>query len=80
MIDLYWEKSHCRGGYLHRYTITGQWEEMVEETCEICGESKYFPIIDGRTNNTEYLEYHMRQALVPQHELFYHEYKYNPYE
>lgn len=68
--------SECLNGYLHRFSIQQQYPEGVVEICEICKERRFFKVVDGRVNNVEYLGSHARQALLPQHPLFYHEYKY----
>ena len=69
-------ESECLNGYLHRYSIQEHYSEGVVEMCEICKNRKFFRVVDGRVNNVEYLGSHARQALLPQHPLFYHEYKY----
>lgn len=71
--DLF-EKSRCRGNWLHRFQLTRQFDFGVEERCLICGETVRFKVIDGRINNTDYISYHARNALPKQHNLFYHEY------
>lgn len=68
------EKSHCKEGWLHRFTILRQSPNGVEEGCIICKEKRVFKIIEGRINNLEYLEYHIRQALPKWHPLFKREY------
>lgn len=52
----------------------------MRERCEICGNEVNFRVVDGRVNNQEYLAYHERQALFPQHRKFWHEYRFNPFE
>lgn len=78
--DLFWLKSLCIGTWLHRYIIVRQYGDGIEERCQICGDQQIFKMIDGRADNLEYIDYHMRQVLFPQHPLFHHEYKYHPYE
>lgn len=80
MTDEFYLQSECIGGYLHDFKLKQQWFECVQEVCERCGEEVYFPIYDGRIDNLTYGDFHMKQWLVPQHPLFYHEYKYSPYE
>ena len=77
--DEFWLKSECLGGYLHKFELKQQWAECIQEVCERCGQEEYFQIVDGRIDNLTYIDYHMRQVLVPQHPLFFHEYQYDPY-
>ena len=73
-IESFLEQSQCLEGWLHRFVIVDQYFDGVLERCEICGQEEFFQIIDGRVNNENYLAYHARQALLPQHELYIHEY------
>lgn len=70
----YWQKSMCRGGYLHRYEILQQFSDGVVEVCEICGDRKFFKMIAGQTDNLRYISYHLRQALPMNHNQFKKEY------
>lgn len=63
-------KSECRSGWLHRFVLSRQFFEGQEEICEICKVKVFFRQIEGRVNNQEYIAYHMRQCLFPQHRLF----------
>ena len=74
MIETDWENSDCYDGWFHRFNITGQDSDYVEETCEICGKQAYFKIVNGKSNNDVYLAYHIRQVLFPLHPLYYREY------
>lgn len=74
MTDSFWGKSNCRNGWLHRFNIAEAHLEGVLERCEICGEEVFFPVIEGKTDNVEYLSYHARNALMKEHELFSREY------
>lgn len=74
--DSLWGNSECQDAWLHRFQIIKPYEVGVLERCEICGQEEFFPVVDGRVDNAEYLSYHARQALMKQHELFNHEYKY----
>lgn len=74
MTDPFWGKSQCLGSWLHRFTIKRQWMDGVEEVCEICGEQVFFKVVNGKTDNYEYMSYHARQFLMPQHPYFKHEY------
>jgi hypothetical protein len=69
------EKSQCLGIWLHRYKIVAQFGNAVEERCEICKDTKIFKLGYGPLNNLEYLDYHLREALPPQHPLYEHEHK-----
>lgn len=69
-----WRNSDCSDGYFHRYNITAQDSDYVEETCELCGKQAYFQIIDGKSNNDIYLAHHIRQCLPPFHSLFFREF------
>jgi hypothetical protein len=74
MRDDDWKNSDCVDGWYHRFNITGQDSDYVEETCEICGHQAYFKTIDGRCNNDVYLAHHIRQCLFPLHPLYFREY------
>lgn len=65
------KRSKCQNGYLHSWKITRNFSEGVEEVCEVCKRKKFFK---KNVSNREYLSYHLRQALQPNHKLFYHEY------
>lgn len=67
-------QSECLDIWLHRFQLVEQFEDGVMERCEICGQEEFFPVIDGQIDNQNYLSFHARQALMPQHELFKHEY------
>lgn len=71
-------RSNCKGAWLHRFIIVNQWYEGVQERCMLCGLKVFFPTINGKSNNTEYIAYHARQCLPPQHRLFNHEFRYDP--
>lgn len=71
-----WGNSECIDSWLHRFEIVMAHETGVMERCTICGTEQFFPVVNGTTDNAEYLSYHARQALMKQHELFYHEYEY----
>ena len=68
------EDSICKIGWLHRYELSRQSPEIVEEVCKICGKRVYYRIVDGRIDNLKYLRDHIRQALPRHHRLYYHEY------
>jgi len=69
-----WKNSECKDGWYHRFEITGQDSDYVQETCELCGKQVYFKVINGKANNDIYLAYHIRQALFPLHSLFFREF------
>ena len=72
--DSFWGQSECLNSYLHRFKIQDQFEDGVVEMCEICGQREFFKVVDGRVDNVNYLSFHARQALPPQHPRFIHEY------
>lgn len=74
MSNTHWNNSKCKGSWLHRFVIGRQWNNGIEEICQICGKRKVFKEYDGRINNNEYISFHIRQMLIPQHRLFQHEY------
>lgn len=78
--DFFLGKSRCQNGYLHRYEIFEEFPNAVVEICYICRNKKIFKIVNNRIDNLEYLKHHIRETLTPYHPLFWHEYKYHPYE
>lgn len=66
--------SKCRGIYLHKFDIVGQYENAVEERCTRCAKQVIFKTYMGKTDNNRYLSFHARQALPKAHNLFEHEY------
>ena len=69
-----WKNSECENGWYHRFEITGQDRDYVEETCQICGHQAYFKTIEGKSENNIYLAFHIRQCLPKYHTLFEREY------
>lgn len=73
--------SKCKGFYLHRFEIVAEYHypnTAIKERCARCGKEVVFPVDSrGLSDNNNYLKYHMRQALVPQHPLYGHEYPQN---
>lgn len=70
-----WEQSKCKGIWLHRYKIEDQYVNAIKERCEICGKPEMFKVdLEGRPNNLQYIASHIRQVLIPQHNLYSHEY------
>jgi hypothetical protein len=80
MRDIYWGMSECGNSFLHRFNIIEQYPECVVEVCEICGQKAYFKTINGKCNNFDYLDHHLRQALFKAHPQYYREWKYNFYD
>lgn len=74
----FYQLSMCQNEYLHRFKIVEEYPQGVLEVCEICGMDKFFRILDGKVDNQEYMAYHLRQVLPRFHELYDHEYSYNP--
>ncbi len=66
--------SRCKGTYLHKFEIIAQHEQGMLEMCDRCGKEVFFKVIDGKIDNNNYLNYHLRQALPKNHPLFNHEY------
>ena len=74
-IDSFWGNSECLDTWLHRFNLVNQYLDGVLERCEICSEEVFFPIVNGRVDNTDYISYHARQALPSNHPQFTHEYR-----
>lgn len=72
------KESQCRGTWLHKFDLIAEYHfpaDAVKERCSRCGKEVVFKIDPlGRADNNNYLKYHARQALVPQHSLYQHEY------
>jgi len=73
-MDKEWLKSKCVGTWLHRFKIFRINERGVHEICEICQEEVIFPIINGKTDNIQYLDYHLHNALTQSHPYFIPQY------
>lgn len=73
--DSFWGNSECLDAWLHRFQIIQAYEQGILERCEICHLEVFFPVVNGSIDNLEYLSYHARQALMPQHPYFKHEYE-----
>jgi len=69
-----WRQSKCKGHWLHRYQLARQFSEGSEEVCEICHDKRFFKVRNGKVNNREYLDYHLRSALPKYHNYFKKEY------
>lgn len=70
--------SKCRGIWLHRFELVAEYHypnQAVKERCSRCGKEVVFKANDaGNVDNNNYLKHHARQALLPQHSLYSHEY------
>jgi len=66
--------SKCKGIWLHKYDLVADYGEAIKERCARCGKELVTKIYKGVADNNTYLKHHARQALVPQHSLFAHEY------
>ena len=64
--------SLCKDGrYLHNFEIKAQYYNGAYEQCARCHKKMFFRTDqDGRPSNRVYLNYHVRQALYPQHRRF----------
>lgn len=71
------KESQCINGWLHAFNIVEGNEHGVNEACSRCGKNVFFKVMEGRADNQEYLKYHTRQALTPEHPSFYREYFYS---
>lgn len=60
MYETKYQRSECRGGYLHKFRIISTPKGGLYERCERCGMGIFF---DKETPNWKYLEYHIREAL-----------------
>lgn len=74
----FFKNSLCKGQYLHRFEIVEEYPEGVKENCQICHKSRFFKIIDGKVDNQGYMDYHLRQALPPNHPYHFHEFEFSP--
>jgi hypothetical protein len=63
--------------WLHKFETARQWEDCIEEVCVRCHERVYHKIVDERVDNRNYVSYHAREVLQPNHPLFLHEYPQN---
>jgi len=77
MEDKEWQKSKCIGTWLHKFVILKINERGVHEICERCQQEEVFAVVNQQTDNLEYLSYHLRSALTPNHPLYYAEYPKN---
>ncbi len=72
-LDDYWQNSLClESRYLHDFVISEVFQEGVVEICARCHTKKFF-----RDENREYLSYHIKQVLQPNHPRYTHEYASN---
>lgn len=66
-----YQKSACKGDYLHKFAQTATTPIGILERCERCGLEIHFP---NDTPNYKYLEYNIRRILRKSDPLFIHEY------
>lgn len=74
MSDLEWLKSKCIGTALHNFQIFNITDKYVHEICRNCAQEEAFSIVNGKTDNLNYLDFHLRSALTPNHPLYYAEF------
>lgn len=79
MSNSFWRKSLCQNQYLHRFKITGEFDDGVLEVCEICKKTRFFKVLDGKVNNQSYMDWHIRSALTQNHPYYFHEFYYSPF-
>lgn len=58
-----WDKSICKGPWLHRWVLWRSWPDTQEEVCLICHAQLFTKVRNGRIDNYKYLQTHMRSAL-----------------
>ena len=70
------DKSKCRGSYLHKFITLGQYDNSVLERCvkASCGVKRVVKLANGMPNPVDYARSHMREFLIPQHRLYYREF------
>lgn len=68
------DKSKCRGSYLHKFITLQSHPDAVLERCVKCGKKHIIKLVKGEPNIIEYSRWHMREFLIPQHSLFNHEF------
>lgn len=67
--------SKCKGIWLHKFDLVADYQgRAVKERCARCGKEIVIKLHNGEADNNNYLKYHARQALLPQHSLYSHEY------
>jgi len=65
------DNSKCLRGYLHDFKIVGEYGTHTRERCTYCRKEMMFSKQSGRNTSLRYLSYHIKNALTPQHYLFY---------
>lgn len=72
------KQSKCKGIWLHRFYVVAEYHSpnpAIKERCARCGKEVVFKAdSNGNCDNNNYLKYHARQALLPQHSFYSHEY------
>ena len=66
-----YQKSICKGDYLHKFKLIATTQIGIFERCERCGLEMHFP---NDTPNWKYIEYNIRRILRADDILFAHEY------
>lgn len=74
----FFQNSRCLNSYLHSFDIVEEYEDGVLEVCQICKIKKFFKVIDGKLNNADYMSWHFKNVLPPNHPMYYHENHYKP--
>lgn len=71
------QKSRCKGSYLHKFVTIAATQDGVLERCVKagCGTKHVIKLVNGQPNSVEYARYHKREFLIPQHRLFNKEFK-----
>lgn len=69
------DKSKCKGSYLHKFLTIKAERGSVLERCVKCGQKHVIRLVNNEPNVVEYSRWHMREFLVPQHRLFGHEFQ-----
>lgn len=55
-----YQRSECKGGFLHKFVQVKQTTTGYVERCERCGVQVHFPV---DTPNHIYIQYHIRSIL-----------------
>jgi hypothetical protein len=88
-VNLITSLNSCRVGILHDYRVKKEGNRILDfprrkwEQCILCGEEIEWTKVNGRTDNTKYLEAHLRDFLQregPTAKLYYAIYKPDEYE
>lgn len=69
------DKSKCKGSYLHKFVAIFATSDATLERCVKCGIRHVIKLVNKEPNIVDYARYHQREFLIPQHRLFLHEYQ-----